>query len=275
MFDDVTFTAYGFEKIVHIWKPEDYDASSDEKYSTIYVLDGQYIADFGLLNYEPMHCPGVIEQTRTAMSQTGKKAIIVAIDNYLERDCELTPELEYSVDDKENERMKSSDSTDSEYDSMTGSQIAYFLANMLVPYVQQNYNVYTDALHTSITGNSLGGLEAFYIGLEYPDTFGTVGAMSPSFWLFEEPDWSKYLEKHKKSFSDNLPLMYLYTGPAGEDTDPEVTNMYNRLKDMGYPEDKLVLHFNENGTHSHLWWRSVFSEFLTAMFYQNVETLQQ
>lgn len=31
-FDDVTLSGYGYDKIIHIWKPDDYDASSKEKY---------------------------------------------------------------------------------------------------------------------------------------------------------------------------------------------------------------------------------------------------
>ncbi len=51
--------------------------------------------------------------------------------------------------------------------------------------------------------------------------------------------------------------------------------MYNCLKEMGYPEDKLVLHFNETGVHRGDYWCSVFSEFLTATVFQRIETLQQ
>ena len=265
-FDDVTLTGYGFDKNIHIWKPGDYDASSDEKYSTVYVLDGQNVADFGITDHKAVHCPGVIEQIKTSISETGTNTIVVAIETYLSRDYELTPDLEAEI------TLEYIPDDDRDYDSMNGSEFAYFAANKLVPYIQEHYNVYTDARHTSITGNSLGGLESFYITLEYPETFGTLGALSPSFLEFEGSEWTEYLSR--KSFSDNSPLLYFYTGPTGADTDPDVTNMYKRLKEMGYPEEKLVLHFNENGTHSHIFWRSVFSEFLTAMIFQRVETLQ-
>jgi predicted alpha/beta superfamily hydrolase len=37
--------------------------------------------------------------------------------------------------------------------------------------------------HTSIAGSSLGGLISFYAGLYHPKVFGSVGVISPSFWL--------------------------------------------------------------------------------------------
>ena len=36
-FDDVTLTCIDYDKLVHIWKPGDYDATSVDKYSTIYT----------------------------------------------------------------------------------------------------------------------------------------------------------------------------------------------------------------------------------------------
>ena len=68
--------------------------------------------------------------------------------------------------------------------------------------------------------------------------------------------------------------MYLYTGSAESDTDPHVTVMYNRLLKMGYPKDKLALHFNEEGAHGGKYWRSVFSEFLTATVYGEIKPLR-
>ena len=40
-FDDVTLSGYGYDKLIHIWKPADYDAASKEKYAVVYALDGQ------------------------------------------------------------------------------------------------------------------------------------------------------------------------------------------------------------------------------------------
>ena len=251
--DEVTLNAGEYDKNIHIWKPDNYDASSKEKYSTVYVLDAEIFEHFAMNHVQAM------------MSVTDKKAIVVTVDNVFARDYELVPEIGVSRDEKSAGELQ--------YDSMNGSEFAVFMAETLVPYIQQHYNVYTDALHTAITGASLGGLETFYITMEYPDVFGTLGAFSPSFWEYDEATWKKYLSD--KKFNADSPLLYFYTGPVKLDTDPDVTNMRNRLKDMGYPQDKLILHLNEKGVHKADCWSNMFPEFLTAMCLQRVELLQK
>lgn len=72
----------------------------------------------------------------------------------------------------------------------------------------------------------------------------------------------------------NTPFIYLYTGPAGGDTDPHVTDMYNRLIKMGFPADKTALSYNETGGHHTNYWCCYFSEFLSALAFRSVEPLQ-
>jgi hypothetical protein len=43
---------------------------------------------------------------------------------------------------------------------------------------------------------------------------------------------------------------------------------------MGYPKDKLVLHYNEKGSHNGVFWQHIFSEFLTAMVFREVKPLK-
>ena len=261
-FKTETFDYNGNKKEVYIWTPKGYNQSSKEKYSTVYLLDGEsklspdfsYGASYGCW-YAPV-------SVTSMMAQSDNKAIIVAISNSEEtRYDELVPDIGKIAEE--------------EYGKLTkkkGADLARFMAETLVPYVQKNYNVYTDALHTSVTGASLGGLETFYITMEYPEVFGTAGAQSPSFWTYSDDTWKKYLSE--KDFGKNTPFIYLYTGPSGGDTDPYVTDMYNRMIDMGYPADKAALHFNDFGGHHVNYWRSYFSEFLSAMVFQSVEPLQ-
>ena len=265
-FKRVTLDCNGYEKKIYFWTPEDYDADSDEKYATIYVLDGD--DEINLNNPESRSdgCMYIPEQVRSMTENTGYKAIVVLVSTYgdmtkINRDDELVPDI--------------GEIAEEEYGKLTkkkGGDFARFMAKTLVPYVQKHYNVYTDALHTSVTGASLGGLETFYITMEYPELFGTAGAQSPSFWTYNDDVWRKYLSG--KDFGKSTPFVYLYTGPSGGDTDPHVTDMYNRLIDMGYPADKTALSYNEFGGHHVNYWRSYFSEFLSAMVFQSVEPLQ-
>ena len=265
-FKEAKFDFNGYEKEVFFWVPEDYDADSGEKYATIYVLDGDDEINHNNPEARPEDCMYIPDQVRIMTENTGYKAIVVLVSTCgdmtkYNRDDELVPDIGKIAEE--------------EYSKLTkkkGADLARFMAETLVPYVQKNYNVYTDALHTSVTGASLGGLETFYITMEYPEVFGTAGSQSPSFWAYGDDTWKKYLSE--KDFGKNAPFIYLYTGPSGGDTDPYVTDMYNRLIDMGYPADKAALHYNDFGGHHVNYWRSYFSEFLSAMVFQNVEPLQ-
>ena len=86
----------GRDKKVYIWTPEDYDEKSDDKYSVIYMFDGQSIlakgVDKGMDN--DVVCWNVSESVTSMMSVTDNKAIIVGItNNDVYRNDELIPDL--------------------------------------------------------------------------------------------------------------------------------------------------------------------------------------
>ena len=57
-----------------------------------------------------------------------------------------------------------------------------WLAHTLVPTIDARYRTRTTPDARAILGWSLGGLNAFNVGWQYPDVFGRAGAFSPSFW---------------------------------------------------------------------------------------------
>jgi pimeloyl-ACP methyl ester carboxylesterase len=66
---------------------------------------------------------------------------------------------------------------------MKAADYSSWLATALVPYVDAHYRTCADARRRAVMGWSLGALNAFNLGWEYPEVFGKIGAMSPSFWL--------------------------------------------------------------------------------------------
>jgi enterochelin esterase-like enzyme len=58
-----------------------------------------------------------------------------------------------------------------------------WVATALVPYVDAHYRTRPEARERTMLGWSLGALNAFNLGWQYPEVFGRVGAFSPSFWL--------------------------------------------------------------------------------------------
>ncbi|BDU18316.1 alpha/beta hydrolase-fold protein [Lysobacter auxotrophicus] len=57
-----------------------------------------------------------------------------------------------------------------------------WLVRTLVPAIDARYRTRTTPDARAILGWSLGGLNAFNLGWQYPEVFGRVGAFSPSFW---------------------------------------------------------------------------------------------
>ncbi|MBQ3417442.1 MAG: alpha/beta hydrolase [Ruminococcus sp.] len=258
--DTPTFTRVKFDyesrkKDICIWTPGDYDANSEEKYSVIYMTDAQNLFDPSATSTGSW---GVAEAVRGMMKESSNKCIIVGIENppgY--RDEELTPNLGKSTQDS--------------YDDGKGIEFCDFVYNTVVPYVEENYNVYADPQHNAVCGSSSGGIECFYIGMEHPEKFGTIGALSPAFGLFDNATWDKYLAE--KDFSAGYPFVYIYNGNSDKDQLEQyllegAEDMPDNLKKIGYPEDKIVVKVYDKGMHNEMHWRAVFPEFLKYMFPQ-------
>lgn len=252
-FTTETLKYKGNDKEIYIWTPENYDAKSAEKYSTIYLYDGQWMLVRDFESGMGSGCWNVAENVTSMMKESNNKAIVVAISTTEVTRCdELIPDLG-DLADPDNAVV----STNKE-----GKIFCNFVVNELVPFIQKKYNVYADAAHTSIAGSSLGGMAAFYAGMEHPDVFGTVGALSPAFAFFDESVWDKYLKD--KDF-EKSPCVYMYSGDV-QDNKLSAEAMKSGLLDKGFPKDKLFYHYNPNGEHIVPYWRNIFSEYLVAMF---------
>lgn len=61
-----------------------------------------------------------------------------------------------------------------------------WVVHTLVPTIDARYRTRATPDARAILGWSLGGLNAFNLGWQYPEVFGRAGAFSPSFWLSAE-----------------------------------------------------------------------------------------
>ena len=260
----------GYKKNVYIWTPDGYDKDSDEKYSVIYMLDGQSVLSKEIGN--EIQCWDVAQHVESMMSVTDNKAMIVAIETkggitedgktINTRDDELIPDigefLEWNGQTVNSKKR--------------GNDFSNFVYDTVVPYVEENYNVYTDAAHNAVAGSSFGGLGSFYIGMDHPDKFGTIGAFSASFQIYKPETLEEYAKK--VIALENKPFVYFYAGGYATDTAASDVMVYNYLAENGYPKDKIVFNKDEDGEHFVPYWRNTYPEFLSVMFTGKVSALE-
>ena len=252
-YERVSFDYEDRKKDVLIWTPEDYDASSSEKYSVIYMTDGQNLFD---RKATATGSWGVAESVLAMAQNGGEKSIIVGVENAATwRDEELTPDI--------------GEVTEASYENGKGKYFSDFVVDTVMPYINKQYNVYSDRGHTHISGSSSGGIESFYIAMEHPDKFASVGALSPAFLLYSDDTWVKYLGE--KDFSENAPFIYLYCGNSKSDQLEQALYlgtkaMPDTLAKINYPKDKIVMKLYEDGLHNEMYWRAVFPDYLKYAF---------
>jgi predicted alpha/beta superfamily hydrolase len=147
-----------------IYLPAGYDDEPWRRYPVLYMHDGQNLFDrataFGGVDWN-------IQGAADRLIHTGEiePLIIVGIYNAgKSRLPEYTPTKAPKLGGGRADRY------------------AKFLLQEVMPFIQQQYRTLSDPSSTGIGGSSLGGLVSLYIGLQYPQTFGQIAALSPSVW---------------------------------------------------------------------------------------------
>jgi enterochelin esterase-like enzyme len=158
--------AFSPEQIkVTVYLPPGY-TSSDARYPVLYANDGQ-----------DMDAVGLQQTLATLYAQHAiQPVIVVAVDMLKDRASG------YGLFDRARRQSIVGGSRIGPIGARAYDYSAW-VANNLVPYVDAHYRTQASAQGRTMLGWSLGALNAFSLGWEYPDVFGQVGAFSPSFWL--------------------------------------------------------------------------------------------
>ncbi len=145
-----------------------------------------------------------------------------------------------------------------------------FLAQELLPFVQERYRVTSNPRQTIVGGASLGGLAAAYAGLQRPDLFGNVLSQSGSYWWRPEDDteseWlsRQFAARRRARLRFHLEIGQLEDLPSTADAPGMLTvNRHLRtiLQAKGYP-----VHYVEfNGRHDFCNWQGGLSDGLLAL----------
>jgi pimeloyl-ACP methyl ester carboxylesterase len=165
-FPATSFAPEGLHATVFL--PPGYD-SGDQRYPVLYLNDGQDSDAVGL----------AATLARLADDGTIRAPIVIAIDMPKDRMGA------YGLSDR---RAAVSQVAQTRYGPVGSQAQAYsqWVAMTLVPVVDARYRTRATAEARTMLGWSLGALNAFNLGWQYPELFGRVGAFSPSFWLSAE-----------------------------------------------------------------------------------------
>lgn len=88
------------------------------------------------------------------------------------------------------------------------------MMNDLIPYVEANYNVYTDKDHRALAGLSMGGLETLNVSLLHYNSFSYVFPLSTGWFLGSElyAKWEPYLKEHAEAMNKSFKIYKFYMG---------------------------------------------------------------
>ena len=99
------------------------------------------------------------------------------------------------------------------YDAMDTKKIVDEITKEVVPYIEKNYNVLTDADNRAIAGFSLGGRQTLATGLGNPDMFHYVAAFAPAIFGNEyETNFQNGTYAPIADLKSKLKFMFLGTG---------------------------------------------------------------
>lgn len=156
------------------------------------------------------------------------------------------------------------------YSSAGMAGFANELLTNIVPFIEANYRVRADAEHRALAGLSMGGGQAFYVGLGNKEKFGAIGVFSSGLFggintnagrPFNAEEQIPGLLTNAKSYNDSLKVFYISVG----EQDPRVE-----------PTKKAVADFKSNGLKvefasfpgGHEWqvWRKSLHDFAQRIF---------
>jgi enterochelin esterase family protein len=225
------------ERSASIYTPPGYDPKSGS-YGLLVLLDGQ---DFR----GPMPIPTILDNLVAAKKIRPLVAILVDNQSEASRDRDL----------------------------QCYPPFADFLAKELVPWARQRYRFSAEPGRTIVGGVSLGGLNAAYCALRYPEVFGNVLSQSGAFWYF--PGWE---DQEASDYSPSgwlirqfvttrkLPIrFYLEAGLFENDCPDTLLAQNRRLRDVLEAKGYSVVYSEFAGGHEFLSWRGSVADGLIAL----------
>jgi hypothetical protein len=223
-------------RTLNVYLPDGYTEHPEARLPVIYVLDGSAQEDF-------VHIVGILQFMN--MMGMWPPTIVVGIAN---------------VDRKRDFTFPTTVAADKEKYPTTGGSANFinFLTQEAIPYIDKHYR--TNSSRTLI-GQSLGGLLATQMLLQYPGHFDRYLIVSPSLWWDAES-----LHRAVPGLVTQLPAtateVYVSVGEEGKEMISYAKGLYNALKKVKQPAWKLHFKFMQDEDHATILHNSVYQALL-------------
>lgn len=222
---------------VWVYLPPTYVENATARFGVVYMHDGQNLFDPSVaFGGNPWWVQNAVDAA--AESRAFPEVIVVGPENTADRLAEYTPTVDPGV-------------------GSGGKGDAYLtmLVTELKPKVDSELRTLTDRTHTAVLGSSLGGLISSYAGVKHAETFGLIGAMSPSSWWDSEVLAKTFVPMTPQS---PRPLrIYLDSGDSGASND-DVTNtahLADAYRALGYSDGSTLKYLVQpGGQHNETYW---------------------
>lgn len=234
---------FGRTRRIWVYLPADYDTTS-KHYPVLYMHDGQNLFDKATSSSEKEW--NVDEALNKLFEEDGQESIIVI---GIEHDQQYRNE-EYApwVND--------------EHGGGRGEDYARFIVETLKPYVDQHLRTKPQRQFTGIAGSSLGGIISIYTGLEYPETFGMIGAISPVVWF--NPEILDYVDS--RSYTQDTRIYFVTSKLEGSSVIGGINTMYESLLEQGHKPENVKKMLTEQGNHSETYFSNRFPDMYQWLF---------
>jgi len=136
----------------------------------------------------------------------------------------------------------------------------------IIPFVEANYNVYTDAKHRAVAGLSMGGMETMEVAFTHPEMFTHVWVLSSSFMPGQNPaaESERLNVKKNAAFMNKQFKALVFT--QGGPSDIAYKNCENTRAQL--IKDGLKFEYRENAQAGHSWatWRADLETLAPTLF---------
>lgn len=219
----------------YMYTPPGYDQNSTEKYPVLYILHGG-------------------GEDQRGWATQGKTDLI--IDNLISQK-KAVPMIVVMVDGN------------LPLNGFGGETLIVFekeLKQSVIPFVEQNYRVKTDANSRALAGLSMGGIQTLYTGVKNTDLFSYLGVFSSGWIQSMQKDLAdsqyKFMKNNADKINSNLKLFWISQGGKEDIAWKNCQTMLAKFDEM-----KIKYTYSEYpGGHSWPVWRNNLFNFAQQIF---------